>query len=195
MDENNKIQHKLVLEHGEILEIKSNRWKEYYKYCFNEFNSNPTSQRKIITSNITNLPVVDAMDAKDRGYQITISKEHGINRDKLSDMIEIFHITKETPFKLYFVVPQFILEEFKWNFDGKYKPNSKKKILKKKSMDELKKEFKISNFENKTKEQLIIEIMEEKKFDINITNEIDQIIKVYKIPLPNTDNIPFLDEL
>ena len=93
----------------------------------------------IISPKIHNLPVIDIMDAKNRGFQITISKEHGISRENLLKMEKTLGITQENPFKIYFIVPEFIFNEFKWKFEGNYSGlHQKEKELKKKTIEDLK---------------------------------------------------------
>ena len=65
------------------------------------------------------------MDACDRAYQFAVGKEHGVNLMRLQDIVQILKVTPQHPLKLYFVIPEFNVSEFKWKFEGQSKIGKK----------------------------------------------------------------------
>jgi hypothetical protein len=72
-----------------------------------------SSIREIVFPKATNQPVIDFMDQRNRGYQITVGKGHAINRESLQNIIEKLKISTDNPFYLYFVVLECNAQEFK----------------------------------------------------------------------------------
>lgn len=62
--------------------------------------------RQLYISNSTNQPVVDMMDAVDRGYQVTTANSYSLNLFWLQRMIYAFHpnVTDKNPLKIYYVI-------------------------------------------------------------------------------------------
>jgi hypothetical protein len=174
-----KIDHTLKLCEAKLKISNSKNWDSYLKEC-SKLNSakNSNKEREIILPNLSNQPVIDALDSNNRGYQITVSKKHKINRNQLQNIFENFEINENNPFKLYFIIPESIKNEFKPKFTESYNKLVKKEIL------EIEKENK--DFKGVNNDKLIEQILKEKNLENEKTTKIidEQFIKIYYILMP-----------
>ena len=120
------IDHQFQVPEGKRREVGGS-WDQYLVECSKlQTSSSITSgPRDIVSPKATNQPVLDMMDACDRAYQFAVGKEHGVNLIHLQTIVQILKLTPQDPLKLYFVIPEFNVSEFKWKFDGQSKIGKK----------------------------------------------------------------------
>jgi len=152
-----------------------------------------------IFQNQKNQPVIDIMDAKDRGYQITIAKTHGINLKQLQKMgNQLGFLTDNFKFNLYFVIPE-SETKMKFEFVGDTEVNKKVKDYEENTVEELKKLLKDKELkQNGNKDELIKRLLENDKVITETTGDIKKKIKEHlnikylmipKKPLKQLENI------
>jgi hypothetical protein len=132
-NDSKSIDHMLKLPQGKRRDF-GGTWEEYLLECSKLPMSSSTTSgpRDIVVPKAINQPVVDMMDAVDRGYQFVVGKKHGVNLKRLQTMVQILKLTPQNPLKLYFVIPESRVEEFGWVYE-------KQSEIDKKSIESLKK--------------------------------------------------------
>jgi len=186
-----KFSHKLQLSKGKRIEI-GNTWDEFLTYCNQNLQINPSS-RILAFPNTKTQPVFDLMDAKNRAYQITIGKTHGINKNYISKIINQFGFNASNVLNFYFVVPDYNLMYFKWNFEGEFENLDKDLIsFESSTTTELKEEMKNlsqTNYSKDSKEQLVKKLLSLKgkghlKTSKELLDELQTSIVISKICIP-----------
>jgi hypothetical protein len=119
----------LYLNEGKISKV-GETWEKFNKECLKLGSWRDDSyKREILRPLLSNQPVLDLVDAYDRGYNFTMSEIHEIKLDSMKEILSDSRITKENPFVLYFVVPTKNFTKFKWTIKNDslkgYKDNLK----------------------------------------------------------------------
>jgi len=188
-DDKNMIDHKLILSQGKRVEY-GGTWDNFLLYCSNlKLSTNTTFSREVVIPKTINQPVIDIMDARDRGYQITVGKEHGISKSNIQNMLKKLNITSQNPLNLYFVVLECRFDEFQWKYEGDFILDPEVIALEKKTVQNLKKD--LNNVGEETtglKEDLIKRILQYKQINTetskDIMDKIQNCLKIYKICIP-----------
>jgi hypothetical protein len=184
------IDHVLQLSTGSRKEFVGT-WQEYLVYCSQLQSSiNMTGTRELVIPKVTNQPVIDMIDACDRVYQITVGKEHGVNRSKLQEMVEILNLTPQNPLKLYFVILEDRLQEFEWKWEGDFELDDDEIMrLEKLTVKKLGKELKSLNQSTKgNKADLVKRILDHKgiqaETSVDILDRMEKCVEFYIICIP-----------
>ena len=190
MDGKNEKNHDLVLQKGNRIQIHADH-NGFLNYCSSlNASSDKISPRKLIVPKEKNQPVIDLMDAKDRAYQITVGKKHGVNLRGLRNMVDLLHLDSNNPLNLYFIVLKEHFDDFKWEYEEELLDiDPKVKELEQMTVLQLKKKFKsMKQLQNGSKEVLIKRVMEI-SFIVGETTEdkkknLLSSVKFFKICLP-----------
>jgi hypothetical protein len=182
--------HDLNLIQAERIEF-SGEWDQYLDYYSTLKENN--SIRQILIPKARNQPFIDFMDQRNRGYQITIEKEYSINRENLQDIFEKLKISIDNPFYLYFVIPEFNKNEFKWYFEGEFRMDPRVQSIEKKSVEMLKEELKcnpsVANMKNN--EKLVKLMLTEQNItsetNNDISKKIEECLRIYYVLIPEED--------
>lgn len=69
--------------------------------------------RDYVVPRVANQPVVDAVDDRRRGYQMTVAQKGSLSRGGLRSLVKATGATPQDKFVLYFVVPRYLEGTFK----------------------------------------------------------------------------------
>ena len=179
--------HDLKLIQGKRIEF-SGEWDQYLDHC-SKLKEN-SSIREIVIPKATNQPVLDFMDQRNRGYQITVGKGHAINRKNIQNIIEKLKISTDNPFYLYFVVLECNAQEFKWYYEGEFSIDPRVQSIENKTVKMLKEELKDNHFDvnTKNKEELVKLMLAEQNIPSETSNDIskkiDACLRIFYIAIP-----------
>jgi hypothetical protein len=129
--------HKLDLIHGERHKSLGETWKKFLDECANlpshtsistTVKTTSITKREILIPKLTNQPVVDMMDAKDRAYQFCSGKSHDVNLVQLKTILTKLKCSKEKPLRLCFIILESQADSFAWKW-SKVKGNENLKHL------------------------------------------------------------------
>jgi len=127
------IKSELILKKSTPSEKVKGGWKEFMERCSQLPLSSQDSDRKLFLPESTNQPVIDMMDARDRLYQITIGKSHGINLKHLQKIEDQLGLIKDNfKLNLYFVIPE-SNSNMKFGFVGELEVHEKVEYYEKKN--------------------------------------------------------------
>jgi hypothetical protein len=163
-------------------------WDQYLDYC-SKLKENSTI-REIVIPKATNQPVIDFMDQRNRGYQITVGKGHTINRKNIQNIIEKLKVSTNNPFSLYFVVLESNAQEFKWYYEGEFSIDPRVQFIENKTVKMLKEELKSNQFDvnTKNKEELVKLMLSEQNITSETSNDIlkkiEASLRIFYIVIP-----------
>ncbi len=189
-----EIVQKLQLPEGKRREFVGT-WEEYLVECSKlPTSSNLTTSREILIPKAINQPVIDMMDACDRAYQFTVGKKHSVNVKRLEQIIEILKVTPKKPLTLYFVIPEVILKEFKWNYEGEFDLEDEVKRVENHTVEKLKNELKqLGEFTSGKKEELIRRLLDaqgvEGETSAEMLNQLEQNVQIFILCIPRDPNL------
>jgi hypothetical protein len=111
--------HTLDLTRGERHKSTGAKWNDFLVESSKLTSQNKmTGKRQILIPNLSNKPVVDLMDAKDRRFQFCAGKSHGVNVTQLEKLVKTLKCSRKEPLLLYFVILESHADEFRWNWTG-----------------------------------------------------------------------------
>jgi heat shock protein HspQ len=186
-DKKHHYDHDLNLIQGKKKEF-SGEWDQYLDYCSKLKENN--SIREIVTPKVKNQPVIDFMDQRNRGYQITVGKEHAINRKNIQNIFENLKISTDNPFYLYFVVLECNAQEFKWYYEGEFNIDTKVQSIENMNVKMLKDQLKDKyvGVNSKNKEELVKLMLAEQNISSETSNDIlkkiEACLRIYYIAIP-----------
>jgi hypothetical protein len=132
-----KFDHKLDLIHGERRKSSAETWEKFLEECgrlpsytsiSTTLRTTSITKREVLIPRLTNQPVIDMMDAKDRAYQFCAGKSHAVNLNQLENIVETLNCSIQKPLRLYFIILESQKDSFAWKW-SKTKGNAHVKDL------------------------------------------------------------------
>jgi len=151
-------------------------WNECVNRC-GQLPGRDDKPRTLIVPIHSNQPVFDFADAKNRYYQVTIGKTHGIIRNCLQNILKVsmgidildanFSVNQTLDF--YFIVPE--RQDFSYSFEGEFDMDPRVKELEKMTVAGLKSECQKEGLKPGGNKEILLQMLMRKRNMTSLTTE------------------------